>query len=229
MIPVDRPYERVKDLSRKDKSGYTDPDEYNRNLREAQHILMSFYLDQLDSRQVFPENLNPFIKSAASVQIANQTLPRPTDLRYVLEVYGGFPEQVGDCGSTGHTIISYYQANYAKSHEVGTRKSSPIRKPSKTNPMWYYEGDAIKLEPGDISHVTLRYVKQPTEALYAYNLDLVNDRLVFNPANSVNLDWLPQDEHNIVDLLLFMKGIETRDSALMQWVGGKRQLYGGVR
>lgn len=229
MIPVDRPYERVKDLARKDKSGYTDPDEYNRNLRDAQNILMSFYLDQLDSRQVFPENLNPFIKRAASVPIANQTLPRPTDLRYVLEVFGGHIETMGDCQTGTSTIVSYYQAHYAKVHEVGNRLTSVIRRPSKKNPMWYYEGDTIRFEPEGITHATVRYVRNPVDAVYAYSLDLVNDRLVFLPANSVNLEWLPQDEHNIVDLLLFMKGIETRDSALMQWVSGKRQLYGGVR
>lgn len=229
MIPVDRPYERVKDLSRKDKSGYTDPDEYNRNLREAQHILMSFYLDQLDSRQVFPENLNPFIKRIASVPIANNAITRPTDLRYVLEVYGGHWDGFGGCDTGVKPFVSYYQANYAKSHEVGNRKSSAIRKPSKTNPMWYYEGDTIRLEPEDVTHATIRYVRLPVNAVYGYSVDLVNDRLVFNPATSVNLEWLEQDEHNIVDLLLFMKGLETRDTALIQWVSGKRQLYGGVR
>lgn len=229
MIPVDRPYERVKDLARKDKSGYTDPDEYNRNLRDAQHILMSYYLDQLDSRQVFPENLNPFIKRAASIPIANGTWQRPADLRYVIEVFGGHIEAVGDCQTGTSTIVSYYQAHYAKVHEVGDRMTSPIRKPKKTSPLWFYEGDTIRFEPEGITHATVRYIKQPVDALYAYNLDMINDRLVFNPANSVNLEWLPQDEHNIIDLLLYMKGIETRDTALMQYAAGKRQLYGGVR
>jgi hypothetical protein len=222
MISVDRPYERVKDLSRKDKSGYTDPDEYNRHLRDVQHILMSYYISVLEATQAIPENLNPFI-GRAQQPVIEGVVTRPADMRYHLEVFAGHAV-TEDC----KTRIEYHQAHYAGGGEVGKRRASAIRRPGLTNPMFYFEDGTIRVEPEQISHVTIRYIKQPADAVYAYTVDNVNDRLVFDGVNSVPLRWLPQDEHNIVDLLLFMKGLETRDTALMQWAQGKRQLYGGV-
>lgn len=222
MIPVDRPYERVKDLARKDKSGYTDPDEYNRNLRDVQHQLMSYYISMLETGQPFPENLNPFLKRAEA-SVSTGIVTRPDDMRYVLEVYCGYLETI-DCKTT----VVYYPAADVKAGELGDVLSSAIRKPSLSKPVFYFEGGTIRVEPKDFTHAVVRYVKMPPDAIYGYTVDEDNDRIVFSSGTSTNLIWLPQDEHNIVDLLLFMKGLETRDTALIQWVSGKRQLTGGI-
>jgi hypothetical protein len=218
MIPINRPFERVKDLAKKDAAGYTDPDEYNRHIRDVQNILMSYYIALMEETQDVPESLNPFITRALSVTNSG-TATRPSDLRYFLEVYAGHPQQV-DC----KTMIAYYQATYAGSREVGRRQSSPIRKATLEKPVYHYEGSTIILLPSDITHTTIRYIRYPSEAIYAYTEDEEDDHIIFDAGNSVNLEWLPQDEHNIVDLLLFFKGLETRDTAIIQWVAGKKQL-----
>jgi hypothetical protein len=224
MIPVNRPYDQVNTLARKDKSGYTDPVEYNRHLRDAQHILMTYYISMLEAGQPFPENLNPFMTRVTGAYVTNNVITRPSTLRYILEVYAGYATN----DENNKTFVQYYQANYAGSGEVGSRKISPIRKGVLTNPFYYLEENTIRFEPDEVTHATVRFIKLPPDATYAYTEDIDNDRLVFDANTSVDLIWLPQDEHNIVDLLLFAKGLETRDSALMQWVQGKRQLVGGI-
>ena len=43
MINVQTLFNRVKDLSRKDKAGYMSSEEFNRNLEEAQSLLMDWF------------------------------------------------------------------------------------------------------------------------------------------------------------------------------------------
>lgn len=219
MIPINRPFERVKDLAKKDASGYTDPDEYNRHIRDAQNILMSYYISILEETQDIPESLSPFITRAVSI-VNGGAATRPSDLRYYLEVYAAVPVTT-DC----ETSLPYKQAAYAGSREVGRRETSAIRQPTISDPTFYYEGNTIRLLPETITHAKIRYIRHAVDAVYGYTEDEETDTIVFDSSKSIDLEWLAQDEHNIVDILLFLKGLETRDTALIQWVAGKKQMY----
>jgi len=215
MIPIDRPYTRVNDLAKKDKSGYTSPDEYNRHIRDAQNILMSFYIDQLERHQKVPENLNPFIKRTDILELDGPKFPMPTDYRYTLEVYSGYWTLTDE----GKAAINVSTVSYVGPDEVGRRRSSKIRK----TPFYYYEGNQLWIENGEVGQ--LRYIRKAPPAVYGYTEDTENDRIVFDTGSSTDLEWLEQDETNIIDILLFMKGIETKDNSLIQWVAGKKQMY----
>lgn len=211
MIDVQRLYERVKDLSRKDKSGYTDPDEFNRGLQQAEELLMSYYIARTEQTQEVPESLAPFIDYREGIPILSRRyIQRPSDMRYVVEVYVGYPEKIG-C----ETKIRYGVADAVTGREVGTRAESLIR----TSPRYFYENRTIAIEPPNIYTLAkLRYVRNPVYGVYGYTTDFENDRILYDANTSKQPEWLIQDENNILDLLLTLKGIETRDSILMQWV-----------
>lgn len=228
MIPVNRPYERIRDLSRKDKSGYTDPDEYNRNLRDAQQILMSYYLSLLGKTQHVPESLQPFITRSFEPEdvLEGQYFFRPYDLRYTLEVYVQMTQALG-CD----TDLSWLVCEPIGADKVGSSELSPIRRATNAAPRYYYEGDSIYLLPENTwSKARIRYVRNPQDAVYAWTEDEANDELVFDPSQSVDLEWLDQDETNLIDILMWMKGLETRDTAIIQWLNAKDNAgYGRVR
>ena len=51
----------------------------------------------------------------------------------------------------------------------------------------------------------------------------VNQEEDYDPATSIDLQWGEQDQTNLVDLMLFFKGIQVREGELLQWVVQKHQ------
>ena len=85
MINVQTLFNRVKDLSRKDKAGYMSSEEFNRNLEEDQSLLMDWFYSSFEKNEKTLDSLAPFIKET-TLSISNQFVSFPSDYRYKLEV-----------------------------------------------------------------------------------------------------------------------------------------------
>src|SRR5690554_5778717 len=86
MISVKYIYDRVvKDLARKNQTGYSTVDEFNRDLQDSENILFEFYYKVFQATQKVSDALEPFIKERNLV-ITNGRVAYPKDHRHPLEM-----------------------------------------------------------------------------------------------------------------------------------------------
>lgn len=223
MIPVQYIFEATNDLTRKNNAGYTSSAEFNRHLNQCQDMLMRYYYKLFEEAQQIVDSLFPFLVELRIPIGAKGVVTLPNDYRHRLEV--GYLE-VFNAGCEGGLTIKPKPMHYLAANEVIETLSSPIRKPSKAKKIYKHTfvNGAMLVYPDDLTgYVHFKYLRDPRQAAYNTTFDVVNRQQIFDPLTSIDLEWNEQDRDNIVDLLLLMKGISIRESALTQWVVQKNQ------
>jgi hypothetical protein len=135
-------------------------------------------------------------------------------------------ENTDACGGA-EPKVDEWDMTYLNANEERETKQSAIRKPDISTKCVYHAfvNNRIKVLPQTLlGYIKLKYLKVPPAAIYGVTLDVANDQENYNPATSVNSIFNDQDTQNLVDLMLFYKGIEVRETPLLEWVGLRRQL-----
>lgn len=218
MIDVDQVFRQVVNLSRKGQTGdYTGAD-FNLQQSLVQNLLFEWYFTRYETGQRIPDSLRPFITEPL-LPIVDGEVTLPSDYRHRIEVHVGY---VVNGAETVYYPCPYLQGN----QEIETRNSY-VRKPSSTRRRFFHtiKESSIKILPIDFNgHVRLKYLAQPADAVWGSDIDTDNDVENYDSGSSTNFLWEPQDEKNLVDLFLYLKGIQTRQSELLEWVGQKNIL-----
>jgi hypothetical protein len=224
MIQTQFIFERVATLSKKDKAGYMSAQEFTDDLNQAQDILMQYYYERFEETQLVDDSLMPFLKEL-TLPISNGYVLFPTDYRHRVQLQYNLTYNEG-CHPQAPTLAPF-PMDFINANEEAYNESSAIRQGSVLKRRFYHTfiNGKIRVLPRNlIGTVELKYLIKPPDALYAVTIDVVNQEQNYDAANSINLLWNIQDAGNLVDILLVFKSIETRESALMEWLGGKSQL-----
>lgn len=225
MINVEYIFKAVNDLTRKNNAGYTSNAEFNRHLNQSQDMLMRYYYRQFEEHQILVDSLLPFIVNTQLQIGAKGVVVLPSDYRHRLEV-GYLEIYNAACGETGGPSIDPKPMHYMAANEEMETLSSPIRKPRKDKGVYrhtFFNG-YMQVYPTDLTgYVNFKYLRDPVQANYAVTVNSVDRIQIYDPLNSVNLEWEEQDRDNIVDLILLFMGVAIRETALIQWVIQKNQ------
>jgi hypothetical protein len=104
-------------------------------------------------------------------------------------------------------------------NQWATRLGSNIVVPTKKRAIGNYQSDKVIIEPSNlINLVTLSYVRNPNEPIWAY--DVTNSRPVYNATNSVDIDAPEQAFNEIAMIALELIGIRIREPELLQAASG---------
>lgn len=225
MIDVNKIYIRVNhDLTRKSKSGYTSGDEFTRDLNDVQEILFNYYQSFFQANQRVVDVLRPFIVESY-LPISGGYASLPDNYRHKIEIGYALIENAPDCGEK--PTIDVCPMRHYKENEALQRAKNSIRKPSleKGTMGFTYVGNDIKLHPSDLAgSVYLKYFRKPIQVNWGYTLDTVNDNEVYDPVTSVDLEWTETETANIINLMLFYRGLEIRENALIQWASSHQAM-----
>lgn len=228
MIEVELIFKSVQDLSRKDKSGYMNSEEFTRDLNRAQELLLSYYSEDYGRVGMLRDSLIPFLKEVL-LPIDNGFADFPSDYRHRIEVGNVHVENVfTNCSPAGDPISKEYPCRYLHPNEERLTISSPIRKPAISKNRYYHTfvNEKIKILPKEAKgSVAFKYIMNAPIAKYATVVNTSSMKEDFDPVNSINLVWQQQDINNIVDIMLLFKGIQVREGALISWLGQKKQLW----
>jgi hypothetical protein len=104
--------------------------------------------------------------------------------------------------------------NY-KDAEIGHVKTSQIVQPTKRYPYYAFYDDCMIFDPKDLGTVTITYLREPIEPIWAY--ELVNGRPVYDPLNSVDLEAPDEALNEIAMRTLSFLGIHIREPQLIQY------------
>lgn len=228
MISIERLYKRViKDLARKNQTGYSSSEEFNRDLQDSENILYEFYYREFQQTQKVSDALEPFVKEKNLV-INSGVVAYPKDHRHPLEM--SYLKAVNqDCGKPKYTEVPM---DYLNANEERETMMSAIRKPSIEDNLMYYTqvNKALKILPKELQgKVAYKYLKTPLYGFYGASIDVSKGIEVFDANASQDLEWNDQEETNIISLMLLHKGISIRDNELMNFAMSKLGLEQGGR
>lgn len=221
MISVDALYRSIRDLARKDKAGYLSNDEYNRNLKRAQDIVLEFFFNQFEETQEVPEALARFIKTQ-TISVQNGLGDLPSDYELILRVTAKKPVY----NDGGCEIISYDESIVTpiNASEISLTKTSPIRKPSfeRGTARYRTKGVSLQIFPEESIPVELEYIRTPVTPFRNVTIDVANDEENFTSSGTTNLEWGSSEERIFLDVLLYYYALPVRESEILGWLANKQ-------
>lgn len=223
MINVNSLYIRVKDLSQKNRAGYFSVDEYNRHLQDAVNLLFEYYAADFEKTSGIIDNLSPFIKKE-TLSISGGFCDLPSNYRHFLSAAYRNVVNSENCGE--NPTVTIIPMDYRATDEWDDANMSPIRKPRLSNKVVAYRFVNNKIEVSEQNGaMQLTYLSKPTGAVMGYTVNATTFEEVYDATSSTQIPFLEQDETNLTDIILFLLGIQIRETALIQWVGAKRQMF----
>lgn len=217
MVSVESVYQNVLALSRKGSTGYSSSADFNAQQRLVQDILFEYYFYRYEQDQMIPDALKPFIKQPV-LGCNSGVVLFPADYRHRLECQFGYTSGGG---------VTYYPCIYLAANEEVATNASFIRRPSAARRQFYHTiaASSIKVLPAINGVLKLKYLANPADAVRGFTVNSTDYVEDYNAGTSTDFQWEAQEQTNLVDLFLYLKGLSTRQSELLTWVAEKRQLY----
>jgi len=209
----------VQYLVRKNNSGALDPDQFNLIINRAskdefvnrvgnphQYVpgkpipQMGFQITQkiTEDLKVFQTNENLIIDNQGRATY-------PSDLAYTIPGLGYKTQRNGS--------VFYAPIEVLDKDKEFYRLRSNIVPPTREHPVAIFENTYIQFYPINIANISFPYLKYPTEAVWASTI--VNGRPVYDPANSVDLEWEDLVVNDIVIRALSSIGISIKDADVL--------------
>jgi len=117
--------------------------------------------------------------------------------------------------------ITYVPIDYMNSNEVFYTLSSPIRKPNLAKNIARHEelDNTIKVYPIDMKQVVLKYLRRTTQPFWnSTPVSTANgDFEQYNPVGSIDFEWQYENFQDLVDLVMFYMGMQTRETDLIKF------------
>lgn len=213
MISVEHIYQSLRDLSTKGKGGYTDSVEFNRNSQRAELLLWQYYFSNYEASRRVPEAMFPFI-AVATQPLTDAKFALPEGFGHTLNVHHASSVSGAECGDV--PITTRKLARYLQKHELHMTLESPIR--GKGTFYTFTDDRRVQMYPETLTgQARIEYLRYPAFAVRAYTVDVTNQEQNPDSVNSVDYEWQPQEENNLIDILLLFHGLINRDTHLMQW------------
>lgn len=101
-----------------------------------------------------------------------------------------------------------------RGNEWGGRVNSKINTPTNKRAVAEIRDTYIQIAPKTVSFLRFEYLRHPLSPVWAYNM--VNNRPVYDEANSVDLDAPKEAENEIAAIMLVYMGVNQREPELFQ-------------
>lgn len=163
---------------------------------------MGFQITQkiTEDLKIFQENANLILNSQGRVDY-------PANLAYTIP--GLFYATV----KNGEKI--FVPIEIIDKNKEGYVLSSKIVAPTRTDPVAVFENTYIQVYPVGISNIRFPFLRYPVDAVWASTI--VNNRPVFDPINSIDLEFEDLVVNDIIVQALMSIGISIKDADLSSY------------
>lgn len=210
-------YERLNFYINKSQGGWYSPEELTEMVDTAQLILFNSYYDKYATSQRLNDALAPFKTDYQFTLITTPDglIDTPADYRKLLALYTVV---------TGSDNITRKRAvEIINEEELAIRLNSQVAPVTVNDPIAILKADwNIQLYPDQPAAGILTYLREPAEPFFAYSV--VSGRvIVYDQANSTQLEWSDNDCQMIILLALNGLGINLSEADILQYSEQKIQ------
>ena len=218
-INVNSVYRVVLSVLNKEQRGYLTPDQFNRLGKQAQLGLLdkSFYdyNRHLTRRNIQGVN-SEYGDIADRIEEKIDVLSKEASISFTNGVY-----DTGNLSDTIYKIIQLTTGGRAteieqvKKSELTYMNASKLIAPTSDFPVYYLEGNNIKIFPTTVTSATLDYIKKPADPIWAFTVG-GNGQYIYNSSGSVNFELHPSEETDLVTKILALAGVLIKDPTVIQ-------------
>jgi hypothetical protein len=213
-ININKVYRVVLAILNKEQRGYLTPDQFNRLGRQAQLDLFekSFYdynralikENRIGSSSEYgdiagniQEKIDVFAKSA-TLTFTTGVAAEPNDLYRTVLI----------------TINGDTEVEPVKKTELAYLNSSKLTAPTASYPVYYSEGENIKIFPTSISSAKMEYLKTPADPIWGYTSS--GGAYTYASGSSTDFELHPSEESALVTKILAYAGVILKDPTVIQ-------------
>lgn len=225
MINIDELYRAVQFFSNKEQSGFIRPSEFNLLADRAQmEVFMKRFgnTEEYRPNQPFPkysyqetqkitDDLRVFI-TRTDVNTNMGQVEYPDD--YV-HFSSAMSVQMVPISGTSNYIPRNVEIQAADDSELGYMLGSSIVYPEPDYPIIVFYDNYMQVYPLTVNRVILTYLRRPVVPNWAFTT--VNNRPVYNPAASTNIEFPNEVFNEILVKMLSYIGINLREQQLIQY------------
>lgn len=206
-------YERVQDLANKDEaSGYISPEEFNREIKQAQMDEIVEQRKMFESGYISTDNIAPLKKETTLFIPSSGAVAKPSD--YLFFDTANLEYFYKD--ASGNQIKSISGVDIIPDSELPKRLTSQIKSVNEKHPVGVIRGDNFYFYPQAINKIKLFYIARPNDPNWTY--DEVDGDFVFDPTDplyqNVSLPW--QLVPNLIRRVCSQLGVSLRQGDLVQ-------------
>jgi len=211
--------ERVEDLGNKYQAfGYLAPEEFNREIKQAQMDEISEQRLRFEMGTVSSDNLDA-IKVSDNISInSNGVATKPTDYLFFDSASHVVFYQNGRFENKQTTV----PIDVIPTNAVATRLSSEIKTPSRYFPICVLNDDTIQFYPETLGNVKLNYLKIPPDPVWGYVT--TSGQPVYDNATSTNVVLPFQLIPNLIRRVCTQLGVQVRQADIVQAMEQQNQI-----
>lgn len=216
-INVNTVYRTVLAVLNKEQRGYLTPDQFNRLGRQAQLELLekSFYdYNRAAARQArigtnreygdIAGNIKEKIDLFASQVTLTPTTGSVTEPNTLYRLVGVF---------SADRLIEFEEV---KKQEIPYLLSSKLNQPTTAYPIYYNEGNTIKILPSNYSsNIIVDFIRKPSSPVWGYTTG-TNNSYVYSASASTDFELHDSDETDLVIKILALSGVIIKDPTVIQ-------------
>jgi len=222
-------YELIRFVSNKAQSGSFTPEQFNLAVNSAQ---LSLFMERYNNPAEYqPGQPIPRVAYEMTQKISDdlRVFKKLIDLTLDSNGQGTLPPDYIHATSMRFNYIIQKKKvitqiersiDVVDDDKLGDRLSSNLVMPTKRYPIATFYDTYIQFNPKDLRIVKFTYLRQPLDAIWAFTT--VNDRPVYDPVNSVDLEWHPLTHNEIIVRTLSLVGINLREEQLLQYAEMKK-------
>ena len=220
-VNVNTVYRTVLLILNKEQRGYMTPDEFNKVAAQVQIEIFNEYFDDLnqllrstqtdfnyaDRISLLDEKLSIF-KSETTLSISAGLFNIPSTIR-----------EIGSVAYNGSEIQRLQKNDFYNINK------SNLTKPSEKYPVYLYENNSIKIYPSTITSVSVNFIRQITDPIWAFEaLPSTNYRYDYLPGSSTQFELHISEQANIITRILMYSGVIIKSPDIVQMASQQAQL-----
>ena len=213
-ININKVYRVVLAILNKEQRGYLTPDQFNRLGRQAQLDLFekSFY-DY--NRALIKENRigssSEYGDIAGNIQEKIDVFAKSATLTFTL----GVAAEPNDLYRTILlTINGDTEVELVRKTELAYLNSSKLTAPSASYPVYYSEGENVKIFPTTITSANIDYIKIPADPIWGYTSS--GGAYTYASGSSTDFELHSSEESLLVTKILAYAGVVLKDPTVIQ-------------
>jgi len=219
-VNIDTVYQKVLALANKEQRGYITPQEFNLFAGHAQMEIIDQYFYDINQFSRIPGNSTEYSDMLGLLDEKLSVLKG----FHNANVFSGsvnLPNLPIDLYKIGTVIYNNIEIEEVNKNELLNINKSPLAKPTLSRPIYVNTHSGLEIYPQSIRSIDMTYIKKPTNPNWDYIV--VNEKALYNPANSTNFQLHSTEEPELVHRILALAGIAIEKPQLTQMAAGFEQ------
>jgi len=232
-INVNTVYKTVLSILNKEQRGYLTPYEFNQIGTQVQLEIFESYFESLNQQLKVGENSSEYANRIKLLQEKIARFETEEDIAVAVTSQLGegdlttLTDKVHRLGTIHFNNLSYLpvEIEQVTRHEFNLNRRSRLTSPSLDWPIYYKEGQKIKILPAEVSTVaegkyTVEYVRKPKDVVWNYTVGARGEYLHSTAAPNQNFEIDDTDQTELIVKILMYAGVIIRDQEIIQAAAG---------